>query len=303
MDGARWHCILTLGLVVSASVAGCVESRESMARTGSRAPGIDVVEPTENRELVPPGLKLEFVGENGLAKTLNVTTYANAHRPRVVVIDDPNHHHRKRYLALPLLPLLVEGFEISIEAMRSKEIIMEALDGYASPVSGEVLTRPGALLAIDDIDHDEWEPIGDKQADPAPLYVVWRGEDRSPERFPWPWALARVRIAELDQEYQAAELPAHSTARAQRGHALFVARCIRCHAINRAGGRVGPELNVPRNITEYRPAAQIIAFIRAPQSFRYSAMPANPDLTDRQLGDLLSYLRAIKEWKIDPSSD
>lgn len=303
MDGTRRHCILILSLGALTSVAGCAESRESMAPTGSRSQGIDVVKPAESREAIPPGLKLEFVSEGGLSKTLSVTAYARAHTPRIVTIDDPNHHHRKSYLALPLLPLLVEGFGISTEEMHSRKIIMEALDGYASPVSGEVLTRAGAFLAIDDIGYDGWEPIGDKRADPAPLYVVWHGEDRSPERFPWPWALTRVRIAELGDEYEAVELPARASARARRGHELFLARCIRCHAINRAGGRVGPELNVPRNITEYRPASQIIAFIRDPQSFRYSAMPANPDLTDRQLGDLLAYLRAMKNRKIDLNSD
>ena len=72
-------------------------------------------------------------------------------------------------------------------------------------------------------------------------------------------------------------------AAAWRGFALFRAACITCHAINREGGRVGPDLNVPQSIVEYRPAAQIRAFIKDPHTFRYSTMPAHPRLTDADL--------------------
>jgi len=46
--------------------------------------------------------------------------------------------------------------------------------------------------------------------------------------------------------------------------------------MNREGGRVGPELNVPQSIVEYRPEAQIKAYIRNPLQFRYGHMPPQP---------------------------
>jgi cytochrome c1 len=73
--------------------------------------------------------------------------------------------------------------------------------------------------------------------------------------------------------------------------------------VNREGGRVGPELNVPQSIIEYRPEAQIRAYIKNPQSFRYGNMPAHPSMTDAELDDLVAYFRAMKDRKHDVDAD
>ena len=86
---------------------------------------------------------------------------------------------------------------------------------------------------------------------------------------------------------------------ARRGYALFRSQCITCHAINGEGGTVGPELNVPRSIVEYRPVEQIKAYVRDPLSFRYTAMPANPSLGDDDLDALVAYFRAMSTRKHD----
>jgi len=71
-------------------------------------------------------------------------------------------------------------------------------------------------------------------------------------------------------------------------------------AVNGEGGRVGPELNVPQSIVEYRPEAQIRAFVRDPQRFRYTQMPANPHLSDADLDALLAYFHHMRAHKHDP---
>jgi len=63
---------------------------------------------------------------------------------------------------------------------------------------------------------------------------------------------------------------------------------------------VGPDLNVPRSIVEYRPVAQIKAYIRDPTSFRYGKMPAHPDLSAADLDALIAYFRAMSAQKHDP---
>ena len=87
-----------------------------------------------------------------------------------------------------------------------------------------------------------------------------------------------------------------------RGFELFRGECIRCHAVNREGGRVGPELNVPQSIVEYRDSEFLRAYIRDPLRFRYGAMPPHPGLDDGDLDDLIAYFRAMSTRKHDPDA-
>ena len=68
------------------------------------------------------------------------------------------------------------------------------------------------------------------------------------------------------------------------------------------GGRVGPDLNVPRSIVEYRPIAQIKAYVKNPASFRYTSMPAHPGLSEADLDALIAYFSAMRARKQDPRS-
>ena len=88
---------------------------------------------------------------------------------------------------------------------------------------------------------------------------------------------------------------------AMRGFGIYREQCVHCHAMNREGGRVGPELNVPKSIVEYRPIDQIKAYIRDPLSFRHGNMPAHPFLKDGDLEDLVRYFGAMKDHKHDPA--
>ena len=63
---------------------------------------------------------------------------------------------------------------------------------------------------------------------------------------------------------------------------------------------MGPELNVPRSIVEYRPEQQIKDYVRDPGSFRYTSMPAHPGLSSEDLDALVAYLRAMSTRKHDP---
>ena len=65
---------------------------------------------------------------------------------------------------------------------------------------------------------------------------------------------------------------------------------------------MGPDLNVPQSIVEYRPIEQVKAYIRDPQTFRYSTMPAHRDLSDAQLDQLIGYFKVMKSLKHDPGA-
>ena len=223
----------------------------------------------------------------------------------VEVARDPYYQRPKRFRALPLPCVLRAGLGGAPAA--DANVFLRARDGYAKPASGARLAESGGWLAFADADRSRgedlaWEPIDRRAVDPAPFYLVWTGADQSdPHRYPWPYQLAAVDLAPFASRFP---LTQPSTAQpgspAWQGFAVFRGECIACHAINGQGGRVGPELNVPRSIVEYRPAAQIKAYIRDPSSFRYTSMPSHRHLSEAQLDALVAYFEAMKGNKHDP---
>jgi mono/diheme cytochrome c family protein len=216
---------------------------------------------------------------------------------------DPYYKKEKRFRALPLKRILRLGFP-GVEGLEDKEFILRAKDGYAAYFRGKLATDDGAYVAFEDEDVAGWEPIGPQHANPAPFYVVWsKPEQTNLETHPRPWQLAKIEMVRFDVAYphtSPGDLPADAPA--ARGYAIFREQCFKCHAINREGGRVGPELNVPQNVLEYRPEEQVRAYIKNPGTFRYSNMPAHPDLGEAGLDALVAYLRAMKDKKHDPKN-
>src|SRR4029077_21268172 len=89
---------------------------------------------------------------------------------------------------------------------------------------------------------------------------------------------------------------------AWKGYTIFRSECIACHAINGEGGTIGPELNVPQSIVEYRPEEQLKAYIRKPETFRYTSMPSHEHLTPADLDAVIAYFRAMRDRKHDPKA-
>ena len=84
-----------------------------------------------------------------------------------------------------------------------------------------------------------------------------------------------------------------------QGFLLFKKHCLKCHSINLIGGTLGPELNTPQNILDYRDESQLRSFILNPQSFRArSSMPAFKEILRKgELESILLYLKWNKGKK------
>jgi mono/diheme cytochrome c family protein len=256
-------------------------------------------------EAEDPSARLEFRVDGRTVRTLTLGELTAIVGAETVENFDGYYHRAKRFRALRLDRVLGEAFGSAVhEPLRSKQFVLRARDGYTVPISGERLLEAGAYLAVRDLDRPGWEPIGPQRANPGPAYLVWREPSQVDlETHPRPWQLAVIEVARIETVFPhtaPAGEPEGSPARA--GYAIFTELCIRCHAVNREGGRVGPDLNVPLNVTEYRPEAQIRAYIRNPLTFRYGAMPAHPNLGDRDLDGLVAYLRAMAARKHDPDA-
>ncbi len=224
------------------------------------------------------------------------------------VAHDPAYEGRaKRYAGFALERVLAHA---GVRTSADEVLYFVAADGYratmAEPAAGAGVR---GMVAFADLDAPSgWEPVkhGAKEISPAPFYLVWSG-DSTALRRPWPYQLARIEVVDprrsFDRIYPSGVPADDPVARGFRAFAIESHggdQCVACHALNRQGGSVGPELNVPRNITEYRDEATLAAFIRNSRSFRAgSAMPVfEGKLTDQEIADILAYLRWIKTRKV-----
>jgi mono/diheme cytochrome c family protein len=248
---------------------------------------------------------LRFERDGQLVRELTLVELRAACHETRIEVDDPYYGRRKSYLACPLAEVLAAGFGSEATRTPDADFFLRARDGYTKPATGARLNESGGYLAFADLSNPAgtgWEPIDRRGVDPAPFYLVWAlPGQQDAHRYPWPYQLAVIERAPFEREFPHT-LPRGEPAgsAAWTGFAVFRNECVACHAVNGEGGRVGPELNLPRSIVEYRPAEQIKAFVRDPQSFRYTSMPAHPHLSDAQLDGLIAYFRAMSERKHDP---
>ncbi|MBW2242535.1 MAG: cytochrome c [Deltaproteobacteria bacterium] len=254
-----------------------------------------------------PVVQLSFVRDGAVVSTQTLGQLRAACAERTLEIGkDPYYGVTKRFRVCPLREVLAQGFGDDA-ALAGESLLLRALDGYTRQAEADQLLGPGAYLAFADADRlargeQGFDPIDRRQVDPAPFYLVWeRPEQWDAHAWPWPYQLATVEIASFEERHpHTVPTGAETGSPTARGYGLFQRECAHCHAINGEGGKVGPELNVPRNITEYRPEAQLREFIRNPESFRYTSMPAHQHLTELDLDALLSYLARMAELKHDP---
>jgi mono/diheme cytochrome c family protein len=251
---------------------------------------------------------LAFLREGAVVKTLDRPALERACAAVTVAIDDPYYGRPKRYRACPLAEVLGLGFgALAAGEADGADVFFRARDGYVKPANLARVREAGGYLAFADAermkaDDAGWEPIDRRQVDPGPYYVVWeQPAQRDPHRYPWPYQLVAIEIASYARRYpHTAPSGLPPDAPAWAGFAIFRNECIACHAINGEGGTIGPELNVPQSIVEYRPAEQLKAFIRNPQTFRYTSMPSHEHLTPADLDAVLAYFGAMRDRKHDP---
>jgi mono/diheme cytochrome c family protein len=224
--------------------------------------------------------------------------------PVVVEGFDPYYQNAHRFRALPIEAVLKAAYKTDETDLRSHHWLLRAMDGYTVPISGEKLLEGGACLAFEDMDKPSgWDPVGPQKANPGPFYLVWSKPSQSSlDDYPRPWQLATFEIVSFEAAFPHTNPNVAKDQPAAHGYAIFKGYCIRCHAINREGGRVGPELNVPKSIIEYRPEDQIREYIRNPLTFRYGNMPPHSNLTKEDLDGLIAYFHAMHARPYDPDA-
>jgi mono/diheme cytochrome c family protein len=207
---------------------------------------------------------------------------------------------RLRYQAVKLAALL-SPFNVAPD----DEIRFTASDGYASripyaQVSNAAAAQPIAYLAIED-PRSKWPPLhAGESVTAGPYYVVSSVSPHS-----WPWSVTMVTIGTAGDE--PVLLPAAALAKDSPewlGYRAYAKNCWSCHTLNGAGpARMGPDLNLPMNPTEYFRDGILGMFIRDQQSVRRipgARMPAfsETDIPDAEMSQLLAYLRHMAGRKV-----
>lgn len=224
----------------------------------------------------------------------------------VTVPDDVAFGRTMSYRAVPLsalLPGLAHGDRLQFVAN----------DGFSVDIDADaVLNRAGAQawLAVED-PQQPWPSLPHQKGDAGPFYLVWLNPAAAHiGSEQWPYQLARIqRTQDVAARFPAtvpdASVPAESPVR--RGYVVFQRTCFACHTLNGQGdARMGPDLNIPHNPTEYLSTAMLRAFIRNPQSLRrwpegkMTGFPTQASLSDADLDAVLAYLQYMAKHKVQP---
>ena len=212
------------------------------------------------------------------------------------MLGDVAFKRSRHYRAVPLAGLL-QGIVVG------DHLQFVAKDGFVAEIPAALILNgrgSTAWLAIEDPARP-WPALPDGHGRAGPFYVVWtppRAAGVGPEQ--WPYQLAAIRRADSVAARFPAILPNPATpadSAVRRGLGVFQRTCFACHTLNGSGdARLGPDLNIPHNPTEYLRADLLRGYIRNPQSLRRWPQGKMPGFDTRALSEadldaLLSYLR------------
>ncbi|WP_413990457.1 c-type cytochrome [Labrys okinawensis] len=218
------------------------------------------------------GLAADLVVDMGTRTVLSSEELLR--RPDAVTIQVPadvSYGRTMTYRAVPLRALLGAG---GLPA--DQDVQITATDGFVTDLPTSLIHAPGdggavPWLAIEPAD-SPWPPTPGGKAT-GPFYLVWLDPSASGVTSEqWPFAVETLRFVPTWASKWPAlavgnDVPAASPIRT--GEAVFARQCMVCHQLGGSGdAKVGPDLNSPRNPTEYFQPWALRAYIRAPASLR-----------------------------------
>lgn len=223
---------------------------------------------------------------------------------KVNIINDPVYKTSKQYLAYPLTSIVNKLASQTEKPLKNSVLIFTAADGYVVTMAYQDALLEKGFIAFKDLSANQktWTEFkfGNEIITPAPYYLVWKNPNLDKWRYPSPFQLTSISIDSADSYYSQA-LPTNNNAQAMAGFNLFSRYCIRCHSINNTGGKLGPELNLPNNVTSLYTEEYLTHFILNATKFNASTkMPVFQDIISKK--DTLTiqyYLKSLKT-KLNP---
>ena len=240
---------------------------------------------------------LRIVGPGGTTE-LTLDEMQSRLHSQVVELDDPTYKKARTFDAFRLRDVMKLAKASS--APVGSVLIFKATDGYLPHLATKDLSNDAYLAFQEHGRRRVFEPIATASSpiDPGPYYLVWKGAATAD--LPWPYQLKEIEVVPDFERRQANLQPRQPPdVEVEHGLMLFSRECTRCHSINHVGGKVGPELNDPINVTEYKTGAEISRYIRnAPSVSPATKMPRFDQLNDADVRALVQYLKAMKLSKV-----
>jgi len=219
---------------------------------------------------------------------------------KIITVDDPVYKKKKTYEGFPLPEVIkLLGLNKADEAIE-----FHCVDGYKPILEMGQIEKGDSYLVFRDTEVKEgkWESFehGKEKITPGPFYLVWQNPT---EEAQWPYQIIGLEQIDFSKKYSKIFPPELKklSGSTRRGFNIFRNHCLKCHSINLEGGELGPELNIPKNITEYRNKKYLMAFISDSNTYRFkSTMPPFKDvLTKKQIDEVLAYISWMKKFKFN----
>lgn len=221
---------------------------------------------------------------------------------RLLIQNDAYFKKDKQYQVISLHYLLQKYLLSNNIDTTDAILVFECVDGYKPTMPLRLVLEHSGFVAVKDEaaqPNQNWTiEVKDKF---TPYYLVWTFDATHKAReneLAWPYGLYKISLSYFSEEYAAAFPKEHTEF--MEGFNLFKSNCMKCHSINKVGGSLGPELNYPKNITEYWSTEDIWQFIKSPQSYRYkSQMPPMEKLEKSDFELIINYIVHMKDNKIN----
>ena len=258
--------------------------------------------PQMNEKPDSKGLSLATTSTLGQPPSFNLLTASRNQLPatlKITIDKDPVYRTKKQYLAYPLTDIIKSLAKESTKPLINNILVFTAIDGYKVTMSYQDALLEKGYIAFKDLSakNGSWVEFkfGNENTTPAPYYLLWTNPELDKWRYPSPFQLNSISLQTADNYFSAAA-PVSRTPEVKQGFSLFSRYCIRCHSINHTGGKLGPELNLPKNITDYYTVHKLTAFILNAPSFRpETKMPIFKNvLSNDDALAIQHYLKAMK---------
>jgi cytochrome c2 len=219
----------------------------------------------------------------------------------IAVNRDPFLKDNKQYLGFELGDLIAPIIKANHFDTSNAVLIFDCSDGYKATMDiANVFNKSikGYVAYKDKAAKGDNYWIDSVAARITPSYIVWANVDPSNHAFTWPFGVKTMRLMPAASEFKT--IYPFQNPEFVRGFTLFKENCNKCHALNHVGGIMGPEFNVPKNITEYWREEDILNFAIDPKSYRTSSqMPSMKEaLSVEEIKVIIEYLKFMAKHKI-----